>query len=150
MVCSERDLALVKKCLKLDGPEKGASKALILKDLALRRQWSSLCDSISDTQKAIRQSCDILMRLFEQADLVVDETTKPKIRERNILLKGKANAPFVDVSKTACIEVGARVGILRSPTLIKTACNIFVSQMANGPALRKFWNRGSFSRTSEI
>ncbi len=100
------DMALVRNCLRLQGEEVTACRALILRDLAVRRNRPDLCENISDVYKFIRKGCRTLMRPRMDADLEVDAQAIPQVRGRNILLKGQVEGPFLDVSKAAGIEVG--------------------------------------------
>ncbi len=100
------DLQLVKQCLKMEGPERETCKALILRDLALRRAKPELCNAISETEPGVKESCQTQMRPLEDVELVVDETALRQVRGRNILLKGTSGRPFEDVSASAGIEVG--------------------------------------------
>ncbi|WP_425101838.1 CRTAC1 family protein [Tropicibacter sp. S64] len=93
------------KCQEMEGAEKAACNAMLLKDMAIQKENPEICALIADDQKIARSFCDIHFKPRERPLQEVFDTTLPQIMRTNVLLTFK-DGVYTDTAHEEGVEYG--------------------------------------------
>lgn len=94
------------RCAQLEEPYMSECRGMLIKDLAIQRNDSSLCRLIPVGQERVRQYCDIHFRPIRAMTAAEQDAAVSQILARNVLLEYQPDGRWAETAEARGLEIG--------------------------------------------